>query len=51
MDIKRHFLTYMAILVGLCACSPILRAHTNESDGGPIKISTISDTTNKHRLR
>ena len=35
------------VLVGMCACSSLLRAETDESESQPIEISTVTDGTNR----
>jgi len=43
----RHYLCAFVALVGVCAYSPYLRAETDGSQGPPIEISTVTDTTNQ----
>jgi len=35
------------VLVGMCVCSCLLRAETDESESQPIEISTVTDSTNR----
>jgi hypothetical protein len=43
----RHCIGTLVVLVGVCACSSLLRAKTDGSEGQPIEISTITNTTNQ----
>jgi len=42
---RRYICTF--VLVGVCACSFLLRAETDESQSQPIEISTVTDGTNR----
>jgi hypothetical protein len=43
----RHYICAFVALVGVCACSPLLRAETDGSKDQPIEISTVTDTANQ----
>jgi hypothetical protein len=43
----RHCIGTLVALVGVCVCSPLLRAETDESESQPIEISTVTGSTNR----
>jgi len=43
----RHHICALVALVGVCVCSPLLRAETDGSQGQPIEISTVTNTANQ----
>ena len=43
----RHYIYAFVALVGVCTCPPFLRAETDESEGQPIEIATVTDTSSR----